>query len=239
MISLEIAAFSVEAAIQAIKAGANRIELCENPQEGGTTPSYGALVLSSKIKEAPIFPIIRPRGGDFLYSDTEYEIMKNDVIMAKELGFPGIVIGLLHSDGNIDIERTSQLVALAENMQVTFHRAFDRCLDPIKGLEDIIQTGCKRILTSGQVPNVQNALPLVKQLVKLANNRIVIMPGSGVRANNIKNIVESTGVMEVHSSARKMFPTNMQFQKESMQEKMQYTGVDLEEIKEMLSQLTS
>lgn len=239
MISLEIAAFSVEAAIQAIKAGANRIELCENPQEGGTTPSYGALVLSSKIKEAPIFPIIRPRGGDFLYSDTEYEIMKNDVIMAKELGFPGVVIGLLLADGNIDVERTSQLVALAENMQVTFHRAFDRCLDPIKGLEDIIQTGCKRILTSGQVPNVQNALPLVKQLVKLANNRIVIMPGSGVRANNIKNIVESTGVMEVHSSARKMFPTNMQFQKESMQEKMQYTGVDLEEIKEMLSQLTS
>lgn len=239
MISLEIAAFSVEAAIQAIKAGANRIELCENPQEGGTTPSYGALVLSSKIKEAPIFPIIRPRGGDFLYSDTEYEIMKNDVIMAKELGFPGVVIGLLLADGNIDVERTSQLVALAENMQVTFHRAFDRCLDPIKGLEDIIQTGCKRILTSGQVPNVQNALPLVKQLVKLANNRIVILPGSGVRANNIKNIVESTGVMEVHSSARKMFPTNMQFQKESMQEKMQYTGVDLEEIKEMLSQLTS
>lgn len=239
MISLEIAAFSVEAAIQAIKAGANRIELCENPQEGGTTPSYGTLVLSAKIKEVPIFPIIRPRGGDFLYSHPEYEIMKNDVIMAKELGFPGVVIGLLHADGNIDMERTSELVALAENMQVTFHRAFDRCLDPIKGLEDIIQTGCKRILTSGQVPNVQNALPLVKQLVKLANDRIVIMPGSGVRANNIKNIVESTGVMEVHSSARKMFPTNMQFQKESMQEKMQYTGVDLEEIKEMLSQLTS
>jgi len=239
MISLEIAAFSVEAAIQAIEAGANRIELCENPHEGGTTPSYGALVLSAKIKDAPIFPIIRPRGGDFFYSHSEYEIMKNDVVMAKELGFPGIVIGLLHADGNIDMERTSELVALAENMQVTFHRAFDRCLDPIKGLEDIIQTGCKRILTSGQVPNVQNALPLVKQLVKLANDRIVIMPGSGVRAHNIKNIVESTGVIEVHSSARKMFPTKMQFQKESMQEKMQYTGVDLEEIKEMLRQLTS
>jgi copper homeostasis protein len=239
MISLEIAAFSVEAAIQAIEAGANRIELCENPHEGGTTPSYGALVLSAKIKEVPIFPIIRPRGGDFLYSHSEYEIMKNDVMMAKELGFPGVVIGLLLADGNIDLERTSELVALAENMQVTFHRAFDRCLDPIKGLEDIIQTGCKRILTSGQVPNVQNALPLVKQLVNLANDRIVIMPGSGVRANNIKNIVESTGVNEVHSSARKMFPTNMKFQKESMQEKMQYTGVDLEEIKEMISQLTS
>jgi copper homeostasis protein len=239
MISLEIAAFSVEAAIQAIEAGANRIELCENPHEGGTTPSYGALVLSAKIKDATIYPIIRPRGGDFLYSQSEYEIMKNDVIMAKELGVPGVVMGLLLADGNIDFERTSELVALAENMQVTFHRAFDRCLDPIKGLEDIIQTGCKRILTSGQVPNVQNALPLVKQLVNLANDRIVIMPGSGVRANNIKNIVESTGVMEVHSSARKMFPTNMQFQKESMQEKMQYTGVDLEEIKEMLSQLTS
>lgn len=239
MISLEIAAFSVEAAIQAIEAGANRIELCENPQEGGTTPSYGALVLSSKIKKAPIFPIIRPRGGDFLYSDTEYEIMKNDVIMAKELGFPGVVIGLLLADGNIDVERTSQLVALAENMQVTFHRAFDRCQDPIKGLEDIIHTGCKRILTSGQVPNVQNALPLVNQLVKLANERIIIMPGSGVRANNIKNIVDTSGVVEVHSSARKMFPSNMHFQKESMHEKLQYTGVDVQEIKEMLSQLIS
>jgi copper homeostasis protein len=237
MVALEIATFSVKAAIEAIEAGADRIELCENPQDGGTTPSYGALVLSAKIKEVPIFPIIRPRGGDFFYSDFEYEIMKNDVVMAKELGFPGIVIGLLHADGNIDRERTSELVSLAGNMQVTFHRAFDRCLDPIKGLEDIIQTGCKRILTSGQVPNVQNALPSIKQLVKLSNDRIIIMPGSGVRANNIKNIVESTGVIEVHSSARKMFPTNMQYQKESMQENLQFTGVDLEEIKEMLRSL--
>ena len=239
MISLEIAAFSVEAAIQAIEAGANRIELCENPYEGGTTPSYGALVLSSKIKEAPIFPIIRPRGGDFLYSDSEYEIMKNDVIMAKELGFPGVVVGLLLADGNIDIKRTSKLVSLAGNMQVTFHRAFDRCLDPQKGLEDIIQSGCKRVLTSGQVPNVQDALPLINNLVKLANKRIIIMPGSGVRANNIKNIVETTGVVEVHSSARKRYPSNMQFQKESMEENMQYTGVDVQEIRDMLSQLTS
>ena len=239
MISLEIAAFSVEAAIQAIEAGANRIELCENPYEGGTTPSYGALVLSSKIKEAPIFPIIRPRGGDFLYSDTEYEIMKNDVIMAKELGFPGVVVGLLLADGNIDIKRTSKLVSLAGNMQVTFHRAFDRCLDPQKGLEDIIQSGCKRVLTSGQVPNVQDALPLINNLVKLANKRIIIMPGSGVRANNIKNIVETTGVAEVHSSARKRYASNMQFQKESMEENMQYTGVDVQEIRDMLSQLTS
>jgi copper homeostasis protein len=237
MVALEIATFSVKAAIEAIEAGADRIELCENPQDGGTTPSYGSLVLSARIKKAPIFPIIRPRGGDFFYSDFEYEIMKNDVVMAKELGFPGIVIGLLHADGNIDRERTSELVSLAGNMQVTFHRAFDRCLDPIKGLEDIIQTGCKRILTSGQVPNVQNALPLIKQLVKLSNDRIIIMPGSGVRANNIKNIVESTGVIEVHSSARKMFPTNMQYQKESMQENLQFTGVDLEEIKEMLRSL--
>ncbi|NCW12221.1 MAG: copper homeostasis protein CutC [Chitinophagia bacterium] len=237
MMVLEIATFSVEAAIQAIQAGAHRIELCENPQEGGTTPSYGALVLSAKIKNAPIFPIIRPRGGDFLYSPTEFEIMKNDVVMAKELGFPGIVIGLLLADGNIDVQRTSELVTLAGNMHVTFHRAFDRCLDPIKGLEDVIQTGCKRILTSGQVPNVQNALPLVQQLVQLAKERIIIMPGSGVRANNINNIIRTTGAKEIHSSARKMFDSNMQFQKNSMQEHMQYTGVDVGEIKEMLSQL--
>ncbi len=233
---LEIAVFSVQSALDAIQAGAHRIELCENPNEGGTTPSYGSLVAMSKQQTVPVFPIIRPRGGDFLYTDTEFQIMQQDVIVAKELGFKGVVIGLLNSDGSIDKIRTAELVSLAKPMQVSFHRAFDRCIDPMQGLEDIIATGCHRILTSGQVPNVANALPLIKQLVVQANGRIVIMPGSGVRANNISEIIQQTGVVEIHSSARQNNPSQMVFKIASMNENLQSTGVDANEIKMMLSQ---
>ena len=236
-VTLEIAVFSVQSALDAIQAGAHRIELCENPNEGGTTPSYGSLLAMSKQQTVPVFPIIRPRGGDFLYTDTEFQIMKQDVIVAKELGFKGVVIGLLNSDGRIDKIRTAELVSLAKPMQVTFHRAFDRCVDPIQGLEDIIETGCHRILTSGQVPNVANALPLIKQLVDQANGRIIIMPGSGVRANNINEILMQTGVVEIHSSARKNNPSKMEFNVTSMNENLQNTGVDVDEIKIMLSYL--
>jgi copper homeostasis protein len=237
LVHLEIAVFSVQSALDAIQAGAHRIELCENPSEGGTTPSYGSLVLMSKHKTVPIFPIIRPRGGDFLYNENEFQIMKQDVLIAKELGFKGVVIGLLNSNGSIDKVRTAELVALATPMQVTFHRAFDRCVDPLQGLEDIIATGCCRILTSGQVPNVANALPLIKQLMDLANGRIIIMPGSGVRSNNIKEIVQHTGVTEIHSSARKSIPSSMDFNVKSMNENLQSTGVDVDEIYSMLNQL--
>ena len=236
-VTLEIAVFSVPSALDAIQAGAHRIELCENPNEGGTTPSYGSLVAMSKQQTVPIFPIIRPRGGDFLYTDIEFQIMKQDVLIAKELGFKGVVIGLLNVDGSIDKIRTAELVALAQPMQVTFHRAFDRCVDPMQGLEDIIATGCHRILTSGQVPNVANALSLIKQLVDQANGRIIIMPGSGVRANNINEILMQTGVVEIHSSARKNNPSKMEFNVTSMNENLQSTGVDVDEIKIMLSYL--
>jgi copper homeostasis protein len=186
---LEIAVFNIESALTAIAAGADRIEFCENPMEGGTTPSYGSLKTLIQKTSTPIFPIIRPRGGDFLYSDDEFDSMKSDLLLVKELGYPGAVIGMLKKDGHIDINRTAKLVSIAGNMEITFHRAFDRCIDPLKGLEDIIQTGCKRILTSGQVPNVANALPLIAELVNNANGRITIMPGSGVRANNINQII--------------------------------------------------
>jgi copper homeostasis protein len=191
----------------------------------------------SKQQTVPVFPIIRPRGGDFLYTDIEYQIIKQDVLVAKELGFKGVVIGLLKSDGRIDKIRTAELVSLAKPMQVTFHRAFDRCIDPMQGLEDIIETGCHRILTSGQVPNVANALPLIKQLLEQANGRIIIMPGSGVRANNINAILLQTGVVEIHSSARKNNPSKMEFNVTSMNENLQSTGVDADEIKLMLGQI--
>jgi len=236
-ILLEIAVFNIESALQAMDAGANRIEFCENPQEGGTTPSYGSLQVLSKLASIPVFPIIRPRGGDFLYSKYEFDSIKEDLIMIKELDYPGAVIGFLNSDGSIDIDRTTELVALAGEMEITFHRAFDRCNNAVKGLEAIIQTGCKRILTSGQVPNANDALSLLKQLVDQAGDRIIIMPGSGVRANNIEHIIQSTGAKEIHSSARKMFPSKMNFNQSTMQEQMQFTGVDENEIIEMLAKL--
>jgi copper homeostasis protein len=235
---LEIAVFSIEAALDAFHAGADRVEFCENPLEGGTTPSYGSLVTLSMLTDKPVFPIIRPRGGDFLYTRNEFESMKSDVLMAKKLGFPGVVIGLLNTDGTIDTVRTRELVDLAgKEMEVTFHRAFDRCKDPFNALEEVIQTGCKRILTSGQVPNAADNLPFLKKLVEQANHRIKIMPGSGVRSNNIKEIIAITGASEMHSSARKMLPSQMQYFKSTMNESLQATGVDVEEIKKMLEQL--
>jgi copper homeostasis protein len=236
-IILEVAVFSVEAALAALKAGADRIEFCENPNEGGTTPSYGSLKTLIGLTQNTIFPIIRPRGGDFLYTQAEYETMKADLLLVKELGYPGAVIGLLNADGSIDKVRTTELVQLAAPMQITFHRAFDRCNDPIKGLEDIIATGCKRILTSGQVPNVENAIPLIKQLVSIAADRIIILPGSGVRANNCKKIIDETGATEIHSSARKAMPSLMQYNAPSMNENMVFMGVDENEIKAMIAAL--
>jgi len=233
-IILEVAVFSIEAALNAIKAGADRIEFCENPSEGGTTPSYGSLKTLISLTDKPVFPIIRPRGGDFLYTQAEYEVMKADLLMVKELGYPGAVIGLLNEDGSIDIKRTSELVQLAAPMQITFHRAFDRCNDPFKGLADIINCGCKRILTSGQVPNVGDALPLMKQLVEKAANRIIILPGSGVRSNNCKQIIDDTGAIEIHSSARKIISSLMNYKAPTMNENMVSMGVDENEIESML-----
>ena len=234
---LEIAVFSVEAALEAIKAGAHRIEFCENPLEGGTTPSFGSLATLIALTSKAVFPIIRPRGGDFFYTEYEFNSMRSDILMARKLNYPGIVLGLLNADGTIDTARTKRLVDMASPMEVTFHRAFDRCKDPFKALEDIIATGCKRILTSGQVPNAADALPLLKKLIEQAGDRIIIMPGSGVRSNNIKEIITATGAKEIHSSARKMQVSQMQYTKDSMQENLQATGVDTEEIKKMLSVL--
>ena len=237
--TLEVIAFDITSCHMAQKSGANRIELCDNEAEGGTTPSFGLIKAARSLVNIELFPIIRPRGGDFLYSDDEFDSMKSDLLLIKDLGYPGAVIGLLKKDGHIDIDRTAALVSIADNMEITFHRAFDRCIDPLKGLEDIIQTGCKRILTSGQVPHVSNALPLITQLVNNANGRITIMPGSGVRANNIADIISSTGVMEIHSSARKNYPSKMLFSPASMQEQMMFTGIDEAEIMAMKKAITA
>jgi len=236
---LEIAAFNIEAALNALASGADRIEFCENPMEGGTTSSYGSLLLMSQLTKHSIFPIIRPRGGDFLYTDREFQVMQNDLMACQQLGFKGAVIGLLSADGNIDLKRTSALILAAGNMEISFHRAFDRCQDPFLAIEQLIDIGCKRILTSGQVPNVSNAIPMIQQLVEKAKDRIIILPGSGVRADNIVTIVKATGAKEMHSSARKAMPSKMKFNQPSMQENMQYFDVDVEEIKAMIAAINT
>jgi copper homeostasis protein len=234
---LEIACFDIDSAIKAAASGADRIELCDNAAEGGTTPSYGTLKRVKEIISIPVFPIIRPRGGDFLYSNEEYETMLYDVQLCKDLGFDGVVFGLLNNLGSIEIKRTEQLVKAAGNMQVTFHRAFDRCNNPFHALESLIYCGCKRILTSGQVPNAYDGKELIKEVIEQAQNRITIMPGSGVRSSNIAELATYTGANELHSSARKMHPSSMLYTKISMQETLDAVSVDEEEIRKMKTAL--
>lgn len=234
-ITLEICAFTIEACCIAERAGANRIELCDNPGEGGTTPSVGMIEKAKALLQIEVFPIIRPRGGDFLYSDEEFSIMEKDVLAAKQLGCEGVVIGLLLPNGRVDIARTSRLVQLAYPMEVSFHRAFDRAIDPMQALEDIIAAGCQRILSSGQVPAAPDGAELLTQLVQAAGHRISIMPGSGVRSANVANLIRQTGATEVHSSARIKLNSAMEYINPAMQEDGHSVSVDEAEIRSIRS----
>ena len=208
---IEIATSDFETTKAAVDGGADRIELCANLGEGGTTPSYGTIYQCREAFDVLLYPIIRPRGGDFLYSDDEYEIMLHEVKLCKQLGCDGIVIGLLDADGNIDVRRTAALIEIAYPMGVTFHRAFDRCRDPLEALEQLTRIGCERILTSGQKPTVTEGVELIAELNNLADERIIIMPGSGVRNENIKTLAEKTHCTEFHSSLRNKSRSKMKF----------------------------
>ena len=234
---LEVIAFTIESCTTIEKAGAHRIELCDNPGEGGTTPSYGFIRRAREKVSLDLFPIIRPRGGDFLYSDDEFQMMLQDVRLCKELHCNGVVIGLLKKDGTIDAERTLQLVEAAYPLKVTFHRAFDRVRDAQEALEEVIQTGCTRILTSGLHPNLKEGKEVLQQLVQQANGRISIMPGSGLRATNIEDIAKSTGATEFHTSARVAVDSQMEFNNSRMAERMQYMVADMGEIEACLQVL--
>ena len=237
--TLEICCYNYQSCIIAAQAGANRIELCADAAEGGTTPGFGTIKRVKEKVGIEVYPIIRPRGGDFFYNEEEFIMMKSEILLCKELGCEGVVIGMLKQDGSIDKEHCKQLGALAYPMGVTFHRAFDRALNPFEALEDIIQIKCERILTSGHKPVVLEGAALLDELIRQANHRIIIMPGSGIRAANIIEVAKKTGAMEFHSSAKIKINSDMLFVNAGMQETLQNTLADKNEITGMKENLTA
>jgi copper homeostasis protein len=214
--SLEICVDNVESAIDAQNAGADRIELCNNLPEGGTTAGIGTITAARNSLTIGLNVIIRPKGGDFLYSDLEYDIMRREIDSCGESGVDGIVLGILESNGSIDVERTAKLIEFARPMSATFHRAFDMCNDPVKGLEDVIATGADRLLTSGQKNKADEGIDLISQLILQAGKRIIIMPGSGINISNIAEIAKVTGAKEFHLTARKVIESEMIFRRQNI-----------------------
>ncbi|WP_165021159.1 copper homeostasis protein CutC [Dysgonomonas sp. ZJ279] len=218
MVTLEICSNSVQSSIEAQRGGAVRVELCDNLAEGGTTPALSQIELSRQYIDIQLNVIIRPRGGDFLYNDLEFEIMKRDVHHCGLSKCDGVVIGMLNADGSIDKNRNAELIQIARKyrMSVTFHRAFDRCADLFQSLEDIIDLGCDRILTSGGKKTALEGKEIIKQLIEKAGDRIIIMPGSGITENNISELVEATGLTEFHGSFRSKYKGGMEFVTEGL-----------------------
>lgn len=208
---IEICANSVESAIEAQRGGAYRVELCAGIPEGGTTPSYGEIKMARELLSIRLHVIIRPRGGDFLYTPLEQSIMLHDIDMARQLGADGVVFGCLTPDGDIDLPLMERLMKASEGMSVTFHRAFDMCRSPRKALEEIIALGCDRILTSGQQATAEKGISLLKELNVQADGRIIIMPGCGVNSDNIRKIAEETGASEFHFSGRSSIESKMNY----------------------------
>lgn len=209
---VEVCANGVESCLAAQEGGADRVELCAGIPEGGTTPSYGEIQVARRVLTSTrLHVIIRPRGGDFLYSDLEVERMAADIAVCRELGVDGVVFGCLKADGTLDMDKNRYLMQCSHGMSVTLHRAFDRAADPVQTLEDAIALGFDRILTSGQQPKAIQGVELLAQLHRQAAGRIILMAGSGVTEENIRDIREATGLTEFHFSAREPHPSAMQY----------------------------
>lgn len=205
----EVCANSVASCLAAQEGGAHRVELCAGIPEGGTTPSYGTIVRARELLDIKLHVIIRPRGGDFLYSPLELDIMEEDIMLARRAGVDGVVFGCLTKEGEIDEPSMKRLLRASEGMSVTFHRAFDYVADPFRALDILIGMGVDRVLTSGQEPTAIKGVPLLKQLVERASGRICIMPGCGVNENNILELARETLASEFHFSAREELESAM------------------------------
>ncbi|MBE0647594.1 MAG: copper homeostasis protein CutC [Bacteroidales bacterium] len=229
---LECCVNSAVSAIMAQLGGADRVELCENMADGGCTPSAGTIILARKHLTIPIFVMIRPRGADFLYSDEEVEIMRHDIRVAKELGADGVVFGILMPDGRMDSMRMKELVKLARPMGVTCHRAFDMTRDPMEAIDDLIEIGVDRVLTSGQTDSALEGASLINRLIRHAGNKITIMPGHGVKENNLMQVVKETGATEFHMYLTKEITGGMNFIREGVKmgkpDLSEYTYVEVD-----------
>ena len=199
---IEVCAESYEYAVKAEKAGADRIELCKDLHLDGLTPDYESSKRTIDTLDIPVFILIRPRGGDFIYSHEEFELMKRDILRFRKMGCKGIVSGVLNGDNSIDIKKTKELVELSRPLEFTFHRAFDKVNNPLNEIENLIELGIDRVLTSGQKEKAIDGLVLLKQLNSISKNRIKIMPGSGINKSNIVNFVNFE---EIHGSFKNGF----------------------------------
>ncbi len=235
---IEICANSVQSAIYAQQGNAQRIELCCSLELGGISPSAGTILRCRQLLHIHLFVLIRPRAGDFCYSEEEFETMKTTIEFCKQHMIDGIVIGLLNPDRTIDLKRTKELVKLARPMQVTFHRAFDSVKNPLKAVEQLIDIGIDRILTSGQKNTAIEGKELIHQLVLQAKNRISIMPGAGINAQNIETLIETTKATEYHLSAKSLVKSNMTSSSSNLQlnsspevSEFDYYETDLEKVR--------
>lgn len=208
---IEIVVYNIESALRAQTGGADRIELCDNPAEGGTTPSFGVIDVVRRNVSMDVYVMIRPRGGDFLYSNDEFHSMKRDIAQCQKLSVDGVVFGILLSDGTIDKKRCKELIDKARPLKVTCHRGFDRTRDPFQALEDCIEVGFDRILTSGGKAKAIEGIDTLEKLVQQAGSRISIMPGSGVTEQNVLEIIQRTHAREIHFSAAAFRPSGMTY----------------------------
>lgn len=214
MITVEVCLAGIASALAAQEGGANRIELCENLAQGGTTPSLGMMALVREQLQIGLNVMIRPRAGDFCYTAAEFEVMRRDVLAAKQAGADGIVLGILRPDGTIDAPRCRELMQLVRPLSITFHRAFDMTPDPFAALDTLIDLGIDRLLTSGQAQTAVQGKSLIRQLQNRAGHRLALMIGGGITATNAANLIAETGVQEIHagSSCTEIIPSQMQFQ---------------------------
>lgn len=236
----ELCSYSIEACYTAARLGVDRVEICASPAEGGVTPSMGLIKRACEIPDIETSVMIRPRGGDFLYTDEEFELMKRDINYAREAGATGVVLGILTEDGRVDVERTRLLVEGAQGMDITFHRAIDMTRDYLQAVEDVISTGCTRILTSGVYNKAIDGAANIGRAVAVAAGRIELMAGSGVTATNALQLA-MTGVDALHFSAKKMMPGRMTYRNpliamggDTSMDEYALRGVDEKEVKSII-----